>query len=143
LKQYPDGRLDLIAVGRRRFQIETLNEEKPYLRAEVELFDDGMDEPVSRDLRAMAIAAVEKLRTIETPDVVVEPVTDSPEISFQLAQFVEDVKKRQALLGMRSESERLRFLVAVLPEYTAQRLRVAEAKRLAPMNGHAKHVQEG
>src|SRR4051794_30991450 len=36
VRRYPDGRLDLIAVGRRRFNILSLDEEKAYLRAEVE-----------------------------------------------------------------------------------------------------------
>ena len=32
LKNYPDGRMDLLTVGRRRFEIILLNDEKPYLR---------------------------------------------------------------------------------------------------------------
>src|SRR3954466_5309907 len=39
VRRYPDGRLDLVAMGRRRFQIVSLDEEKPYLRAEVEYFN--------------------------------------------------------------------------------------------------------
>jgi Lon protease-like protein len=38
LKRYPDGRMDIVVVGRRRFRIESLNEDKPYLQAEFELF---------------------------------------------------------------------------------------------------------
>jgi Lon protease-like protein len=29
LKKYPDGRMDLVTVGRRRFEIILLNDEKP------------------------------------------------------------------------------------------------------------------
>jgi ATP-dependent Lon protease len=141
LKRYPDGRMDIVAVGRRRFRIEALNEDKPYLQAEFELFEDADTAPASDDLRARAIAAAQKLRSVETPDIVIEPVAESPFVSFQLAQFIDDVDKRQTVLSMRSETERLRFLVAVLPQYTIQRERTADAKRLAPMNGHAKHVQ--
>jgi Lon protease-like protein len=142
LKRYPDGRMDLIVVGRRRFQIESLNEDKPYLQAEVEIFEDSADELVSDDLRDRAIAATAKLRAVETPEVVVEPVAESPTISFQLAQFIKDVDKRQTMLAMRSEAERLRFLISVLPQYTVERERVAYAKRVAPLNGHAKHVRQ-
>ena len=35
LKRYPDGRLDVLAGGQRRFRIESLDEEKSYLQAEV------------------------------------------------------------------------------------------------------------
>ena len=43
LKTYPDGRMDIVARGRRRFEIVMLNQEKDYLQGEVEFFDD--DEP--------------------------------------------------------------------------------------------------
>ena len=82
------------------------------------------------------------LPTASNHSIVVEPVAESAFISFQLAQFIDDVDKRQTVLSMRSESERLRFLVAVLPQYTAERERLLIAKRLAPLNGHAKHVQQ-
>ena len=34
-KEYPDGRLDLIAVGRQRFEVLELNQERSFVRAEV------------------------------------------------------------------------------------------------------------
>ena len=42
IKKYPDGRMDLISIGRRRFEIILLNDEKPYLRGAVEYFDDEL-----------------------------------------------------------------------------------------------------
>ena len=45
-KKYDDGRIDILTVGKRRFEILLTNEEKSYLRASVELFDDeGPDTP--------------------------------------------------------------------------------------------------
>ena len=143
LQRYPDGRLDLLAVGQRRFRIVSVNEEQSYLRAEVEYFNDEEVGDVPDELRLEAIAGYEKLREVETPNVIIEPSLDAPQLSFQLAQFVGDLDKRQTVLSIRSEVERLRFLVAMLPGYTQQRQLVASAKRLAPLNGHAKHVTEG
>src|SRR3954469_20947191 len=40
LREYPDGRLDILAVGRRRFEIERVNDERAFLRGEVDYFDD-------------------------------------------------------------------------------------------------------
>ena len=40
VNRYDDGRMDIIARGRRRFEILLLNEEKNYLRGAVEFFDD-------------------------------------------------------------------------------------------------------
>ena len=37
-RRYPDGRLELLAIGQRRFQVVSLDEEKSYLRAAVEYF---------------------------------------------------------------------------------------------------------
>jgi ATP-dependent Lon protease len=142
MQRYPDGRLDLLAVGQRRFRILSVNEELPYLRAEVEFFNDEDAGEIPEELRKQAIAGYEKLRAIETPNVIIEPTLDAPQLSFQLAQFVGDLDKRQTLLSMRSEAERLRFLIAMLPGYTEQRQLVAMAKRVAPLNGHAKHVTE-
>jgi ATP-dependent Lon protease len=142
LQRYPDGRLDLLAVGQRRFRIVSVDEEKAYLRADVEYFNDEEVGDVPADLRQQAIASYEKLRAVESPNVIIEPTLDAPQLSFQLAQFVGDLEKRQMVLSIRSEVERLQFLVAMLPSYTAQRELVAKAKRVAPLNGHAKHVTE-
>jgi Lon protease-like protein len=142
LQRYPDGRLDLIVVGQRRFRISSLDQEMPYLQAEVEYFNDEHAEEVPLSLRQQAITGCEKLRAIESPSVIIEPRLDAPQLSFQLAQFILDLDKRQTVLALRSEVERLQFLIAMLPEYIAQRERVALAKRVGPMNGHAKHIIE-
>ena len=39
-KQYPDGRMDLVAEGGKRFEVLELNEERSFLRAEVLLMPD-------------------------------------------------------------------------------------------------------
>jgi ATP-dependent Lon protease len=140
MQRYPDGRLDLLAVGHRRFQVMSLDEEKPYLRAAVEFFNDEEAGEVPADLRQKAIAGYQKLRDIEKPSVIIEPALEGPQLSFQLAQFISDLDKRQTVLSLRSEIERLEFLVTMLPEYILQRERVMLAKRVAPRNGHAKHI---
>jgi Lon protease-like protein len=140
LQRYPDGRLDIIAVGQRRFRVVSLDEEKSYLRASVEYFNDEEAGEVPADLRRKAIAAYERLREIEKPSVIIEPRLEGPQLSFQLAQFIADLDKRQTVLSLRSEVERLQFLVNVLPEYIIQREHIMLAKRVAPANGHAKHI---
>jgi Lon protease-like protein len=142
LQRYPDGRMDLIAVGQRRFRIVSLDEEKQYLRAEVEYFNDDESGDVPPDLRQTAIIAYEKLRAIDSPNVIVEPQLEAAQLSFQLAQFISDLDKRQTILVLRSETERLQFLIDVLPGYIIQRELTTAARRLGPRNGHAKHVKE-
>src|SRR5205807_2257775 len=40
VKEYPDGRLDLVAQGRDRFEILAINRERSFLQAEVLLIPD-------------------------------------------------------------------------------------------------------
>ncbi len=140
VQRYSDGRLDLLAIGRRRFQILSIDDDKSYLRAEIDFISDEEVGEVPAELRQKAIAAYKQLREIETPDVVVEPQLDGPQSSFQMGQFISDLDKRQTMLALRSEAERLEFLVSMLPAYVARREKIVLAKRLAPLNGHAKHV---
>src|SRR5450432_4457340 len=72
LREYPDGRLDILAVGRRRFEIERVNEERAFLRGDVDYFDDDVDNDVANndktlpddESRARAIAGYNELRAL-------------------------------------------------------------------------------
>lgn len=136
LRSYPDGRLDLIAVGQRRFQIESLDENKSYLRAEVEFFNDDDATEVPPELHEKAVAAYRLLA--ENPADEEESGLDLVRVSFQLAQLITDLDKRQTVLALRSEVKRLEYLIRVIPEYLAQRERATRARKLAPLNGHPK-----
>jgi Lon protease-like protein len=142
VRRYPDGRLDLVAVGRRRFQIISLDEEKTYLQAEVEFFNDDDASPAPPALQQQAIAEYDRLRVAATPTSPEMPRIGEPQLSFQLAQAIDDLDYRQALLVMRSEKERLVYLIQSLPGYIYKRERIALAKRVGPQNGHAKHYNE-
>lgn len=137
LDRYPDGRLDILAAGRRRFEILSLDDEKSYLRASVEFFDD--DEPVAEpaaDTQKRAIAAFEALRALDDSPPV--PELGDPQLSFQLAQIVEDVDFRQRLLRLRSEPERLRQLVEFCDGYVPKQRLIASLRRVQPRNGHSR-----
>ena len=139
MRRYDDGRLDLLAIGQRRFQIESLDQEKSFLRAEVQFFNDEDATEVPADLRRRATAAYRELATAESESAdESEPTWENTRISFQLARYIDDFDKRQTVLSLRSEIERLEFLIRVIPEYVAKRERTALAKRVAPLNGHAK-----
>jgi ATP-dependent Lon protease len=142
LREYPDGRIDLVATGQRRFRIESLDEEKPYLRGAVVYFDDDDVASAPAELCRKAGAAYLQLIRMEKPDA---PTADSKlesgaRLSFRMAQFISDLDKRQTVLALRSEIERLEYLVKIVPEYIIQRKHTALAKRVGPRNGHAKHI---
>lgn len=141
LRKYPDGRLDLLAAGQRRFRIQSLDQEKAYLRATVEFFDDEDVSDVPAELRSKAGAAYRKLAEIERPDSEEEADSEkASRLSFHMARFISDLDKRQTILSLRSEVERLQYLVKIVPQYVAQQQQIALAKRVAPQNGHARHV---
>jgi Lon protease-like protein len=135
VNRYEDGRVDLIAAGMRRFQIKSLNQERSYLRAEVEFFDDeDLSEPKA-ELTRRALAAYRELLNLENAG---EPEAHMPRLSFQMAQLIRDLDKRQTVLALRSETERLEFLLQMLPGYIVRQQRTALAKQLAPQNGNAR-----
>jgi Lon protease-like protein len=139
VRRYEDGRLDLLASGQRRFEIDSLNEDKSYLQAEVAFFDDDEAEDVPSDLRERALLAFSQLNDSDEESAIPTPSTNF-RLSFQIARLLKDLDERQTVLSLRSENERLEHLVRVVPGYIAQQERITLAKRVGPLNGHAKHV---
>jgi Lon protease-like protein len=139
VRRYEDGRLDLLASGQRRFEIDSLNEDRTYLQAEVEYFDDEEEESVPRALKEKALLAFGQLQGNDDPSTFQAPARGS-RLSFQMARLVKDLDERQTVLALRSENERLEHLVRLVPSYLAQQEKIALAKRVGPLNGHAKHV---
>lgn len=134
-REYEDGRMDIVVVGVRRFEIESLDTERPYLRGMVRFFNDEEVEPVSAELKARALKAY-RLLTAGEGEEAPPPELDDPQLSFQLAQAIPDAEFRQALLVMRSERERLRRLVEFAPVQVARQRYAAHIKAVAPWNGH-------
>ncbi len=56
LKKYPDGRMDILTRGSAALRDPRLNEDKSYLRGEVEFFDDDDPGPAPEDLQEKALA---------------------------------------------------------------------------------------
>lgn len=135
IKQYPDGRMDILTLGRRRFAIETVDVEMDYLRAKVSYFDD--EEPTAPSaLRDRAVSVCQTLPGAQGED---EPIdADDPQLSFQLARHVADLEFRQQLLGMRSEPARLERLIDYVPGYVQHSKQAERLKEVAGMNGHGK-----
>jgi Lon protease-like protein len=108
LKQYPDGRMDILTRGARRFEILAIDQEKPYLRGEVEFFNDEDDEPVPRELKDNALQGYKLLAELGDSRGYGDPELDDPQLSFQLAQGIQDMDFQSLVMRDRSESCRLR-----------------------------------
>ena len=139
IKEYPDGTMDIVTRGRRRFEILELNEEKDYLRGSVEFFDDEEDSsPPAVDARERALNGFRELRTMEDREVP-DPDSSDPQLSFRIADAVPDLNFRQVLLVTRSEAERIKRLADYLPTYVSKAKRVTEFRDIVRSNGHWKY----
>jgi len=135
-KTYPDGRLDIVTCGRRRFEVVMLNEEEDYLRGEVQFFDDEDGDPAPLEMQHMALTQYKSLLesgALQAP--LAQPDLDDPQLSFQLAQSIQDVDFLSVLLRTRSETQRLRELNEFLSEYIPRQRHIARMRQVAPQNG--------
>jgi len=132
IKHYDDGRLDILGLGRRRFRIQELDQERAFLRANVEYFSDE-EEFAPEELQVKAREVHDRYESSS------DLPTQGGMLSFMLAQSVRDIELRQQLLMCRSESERLRIIIDFLPKQREREQYAEHMKEAAPRNGHGKH----
>jgi Lon protease-like protein len=135
LHKYDDGRLDILCEGGDRFEIEQLDNSRPFLQAEVDFFtDDGTES--TRSLREECLALhfeVLELAGMEQSSIHLD--LGNP-IAFQLAAALpSDLGFKQQLLVLRSDAERTQalceFYKMMLPKLRAG----AHTTRVAAGNG--------
>jgi Lon protease-like protein len=136
IQRYPDGRMDILTVGRRRFEALELVEGRAFLQCRVRYFDDEQFEPVPMDVRQIAMQGyANTLRAKGSSNA--EPDWNDPQLSFQLAQILDDADFRQQLLTLRSERDRMRQLADYFPEYLVRWRHSEHVRAVAPRNGHS------
>ncbi len=140
--RYPDGRLDIVSTGVRRFEILTLDTEKEYLRGAVRFFNDEETGLASDDLKQKVSKCYAELREFADEAAAEEPEWNDPQLSFQLAQVIPDLEFRQQLLMLRSENERIEKLAEFIPLHLSRQRRIAHARHVSPRNGHGPHIPE-
>jgi Lon protease-like protein len=138
-RKYPDGRFDILAVGRRRFEILFTREEQPYLEGAVVFFDDdgGADTPSEEE----AQHAIDRFRvTIQrlhrTTDIPIHRPRPYRHLSFRIAGALPlDADFKQQLLSIRNETERLRQLLRTMDALIAHLDLLQNAQEKARGNG--------
>lgn len=138
LRKYPDGRLDIVTRGRRRFEIERLNDDRPFLRGQVAFFDDDPATPIEPATRASAIEGFNEFQKLAANDPIEAASASDPQLSFRLAQAVNNLAFRQLLLISRSEADRIQRLAEFFPAHLARERHSQRVKETAPRNGHGK-----
>jgi Lon protease-like protein len=137
LQRYPDGRLDILTRGRRRFELLLVNEERTFLRGSVEFLSEEQGPTDSEDCMK-AITGYNYCRELSSETPLSPGAEENPALSFLLAEPVTDLGFRQGILAAHSEAERIKQLAEFFPKYLARELHVQKVKTAAPRNGHGK-----
>src|SRR5215470_4974697 len=82
LRSHPDGRMDILTRGIRRFEIVLLNQEKAYLRGEVAYFDDDEPGPPPNDVRTEALRLYESWLELDERNSPGEALLGDAQLSF-------------------------------------------------------------
>jgi Lon protease-like protein len=135
VKEYPDGQLDIVTEGRRRFEIVRVNQERSFLQAEVFMIEDNPGTPPPEDT-SRAIQLHRDLLAIAGAQQDISAAGLSS-LSFYLAGSLPlDLDFKQKLLALRSESDRLSLLISYLEILISNLRRAANARAKAGGNGH-------
>ena len=135
VKEYTDGRLDLVTEGRKRFELLRVDEERSFLRAEVLMIDDEPGAPRAEDT-SRAVQLHSELLAIAGAKQDLS-AADPALLSFYLAGSLPlDLDFKQKLLSLRSEPERLSLLISYLETILPNLHRAAHAREKAGGNGH-------
>ena len=137
VNRYTDGRLDIVAQGRERFQILNVNQEVAFLRAEVLVFEDEPGTPTGEDA-ARAVALHSEILGLAGASQDLTGNNPST-LSFYLAGSLPlDLDFKQELLALRSESTRISSLVRYFETILPNLRRAKHAREKAGGNGHGR-----
>jgi Lon protease-like protein len=145
VQEFPDGRSNILTLGVIRYRIESYVERgDPYLVAQVSYFeDDEEDEQMlaapSREVAETFTRIAQAVRTINDERATLPDISDTEpqRLSFLVAAAMEiDADIKQDLLELRSTSERLERLRAMLNIAVKGYEERARIHELAKGNGH-------
>jgi|RhiMetdeSRZDD1v2_1073273.scaffolds.fasta_scaffold25660_5 Lon protease-like protein len=140
LKKYQDGRMDILTLGRQRFQVIYFDNEKSYLRGIVEPYFDSesVEPPSEEDAQQMLRAYQNVYRLLNKSDS--EPIEDKPPyqgLSFKIASVLNlNNSLKQQILVERSERNRVDTLVKYLADLIPRLEQAERAARQAGSNGN-------
>ena len=140
VKQYPDGRMDILTVGRTPFQMSDVFDEKPYLEASVEYLED---EPMPGEMaspRQLLDLYQQCYAMLHGRAPQMEGAPPGVPITFLIAaELPLDLEYKQELLELRSETERQSNLREKMEKWLPELEQLELIKRRAGGNGHRPH----
>jgi Lon protease-like protein len=136
LERYPDGRMDILCQGSKRFEIENLDNTLSFLQAEVDFFgDEGL--PATRAMREECTALHFEVLELMGGDKSHRAFDFNEPIAFRVAwASPTDLSFRIELLALRSDSERTERLIAFYNAMLPKLRRGVQASTAVARNGH-------
>lgn len=138
LKQYEDGRSDILTMGQKIFRLIRTYEEQPYTEADVEYLEDettAVEAKMSIQLEKLFEQCHQILYSRPAPSFETE---GSGSLSYYVAsELPVDVAFRQLLLELRAEPERQQRLAEHLAQWIPQLERRNRVQEKARGNGHS------
>ena len=138
-RQYEDGRMDILTVGKRRFELLLVNEEMSYRRGAVAFFDDeGPNVPADQE----ANLAIERFREVlrklrQAAEMPIHLPRPYRYLSFRLAAALPlSLEFKQQLLSLREEPERLGRVVRAMQALLHQLERIQRTQAKSGGNGN-------
>jgi len=136
-KKYEDGRMDIVTLGRDRFEVLHVNQERSFLQAEIRYLRDEPDAASPEEINQV-MKLHSEIMTLAGAQPADASDIDKRQLSFYLAGSLPlDLDFKQALLGMKSEPERLRAIISFFETILPSMRRTVHVRRKAGGNGHA------
>jgi Lon protease-like protein len=138
VKDYPDGRTDILTEGRAVFRVMELLDLKEYYEGTVEYVSD-IPSPADPEKEAQMVALFEQCHQILFGRPWAHPALNEPAtLAYHMAALLPmELQKRQALLERRSERDRSELVLAWLTLFLPKLAERQRARNRAGGNGHA------
>ena len=136
-KRYPDGRMDILSVGRAPFRVVELLTENPLLEGQVDYLEDR-ESPGNPRVQRELVELFEACHTLIFDDYPKNlEGASTEELSYLIAATLPmDLLWKQQILELRSEPERQERLVAYLREWAPHLQKKEAMRQRAGGNGH-------
>ena len=137
VKKYPDGRMDIATVGRRRFRVLDLVQGRAYPEGRVDFLLDqegaGTTSTSGEELETLC----EQILALVSGHPAAKQGFNQEQLSFQIAVLLPlELSVKQTLLELTSESERRRTLLEEMEALARRLRRMRKMKAVASGNGH-------
>lgn len=139
LKNYPDGRSDIVTMGRRVFRILEVVADKPYLEAEIEYLQDEPDTPSQAEVDLATKLYAECQIALQTPDWVWPGARFPLDRAYFMASGLPlPLEAKQEVLAQRSASARLLVLIEHMQILLSELQELQRRRKAAKGNGRVK-----